>query len=370
MGQSQSQINKMMIAKSTFDNEGVYSTMPKSLKGTNFSISKQLPQETEEKHQFVWLEFKRAHGAKLPAKYVGGWLMVSGKAVDKYDPIQLTTESKMLYGGHMVQQSVPWARSSMSMGMSSWPGSLRCHPCRVYLKKLTHCSRTMCFSRQHTWHTLSAFKMLTANCTRTLTLMTIIALGYTCYENCKNVAPWTWSTVRLTSLLTLEFLINGIKLSWEMSAPSGYSTKRWSTSSSQRHGLNNVRIYSTDSGEPQIGMDFRSMSDGCRSRFLCCMGPCLITVLLHGLIYTHTHTHCTSWLKVSAYKKCLSHLQCRGCAGIYYQYQHNEAWWLINTSMNWILTTSGKGTLPVSWYVASWTGSDLWFTEPYLSNPQ
>ena len=100
MGQSRGQHNKMMIAKLAFDNDQrrVFDNA-KSLKGTDFSISKQLPQEIEERRQFAWQEFKRARGAKLPANFVGGRLMVSGRAVDKYDAIQLPTESKTLYGG-------------------------------------------------------------------------------------------------------------------------------------------------------------------------------------------------------------------------------------------------------------------------------
>ena len=100
MGQSNERNNRMMIAKVAFDGDQkrIFDNAS-SLRNTNFSVMKQIPHEIEERRQFAWQDYKKARGAKLPASFVGGRLIVSGRAVDKFCPVSLPTKSDVLSGG-------------------------------------------------------------------------------------------------------------------------------------------------------------------------------------------------------------------------------------------------------------------------------
>ena len=100
MMQSRGQNNKMMIAKLvSTTTKDVYLTTPNPSRVQTFQSVNSYLRKSRKGASFAWQEFKRARVAKLPANFVGGRLMVSGRAVDKYDAIQLPTESKTLYGG-------------------------------------------------------------------------------------------------------------------------------------------------------------------------------------------------------------------------------------------------------------------------------
>ena len=59
MGQSIRDMHKIMIAKVAFDGEQrrIFDNA-KSLKGTQYSVVKQLPHEVEERRQFAWPDYK------------------------------------------------------------------------------------------------------------------------------------------------------------------------------------------------------------------------------------------------------------------------------------------------------------------------
>ena len=100
MGQAVGDANKMIIARLPFaeDRKRIFDNV-KSLKGTGMSVINQIPSEVDERRQFAWSDFKNARDAKMPAKFVGGQLIVSGEAVSKYNPLQLPCNSLMLSDG-------------------------------------------------------------------------------------------------------------------------------------------------------------------------------------------------------------------------------------------------------------------------------
>ena len=98
MGQSIGDMNKMMIAKVAFDDDQrrIFDNA-KSLKGTQYSVVKQLPYEVEERRQFAWPDYKRAREAKQTAKFIRSHLYVSGEKIHQYDPIVLPAQSSFSY---------------------------------------------------------------------------------------------------------------------------------------------------------------------------------------------------------------------------------------------------------------------------------
>ena len=99
MGQANAGYNRMLIARlprrrdhtAIFDNAS-------ALKGTEFSISKQVPPETEERRQFAWADFKKAKSEKKPVRFDGGTLVIAGTPVSKYQPHPLPANSNVLQG--------------------------------------------------------------------------------------------------------------------------------------------------------------------------------------------------------------------------------------------------------------------------------
>ena len=99
MGVATAEYNRMLIARlpRRCDHERIFSNA-KSLQGTNYSISKQVPHEINERRQFAWSEFKKARSEKKAVRFDGGSLIIGGHPVKKFDPVELPTASNMLQG--------------------------------------------------------------------------------------------------------------------------------------------------------------------------------------------------------------------------------------------------------------------------------
>ena len=99
MGQATGTYNKMLIARlpKREDHQRIFDNAS-ALKGTNYTVSKQIPAEVDERRQFAWAEFKQAKAEKKSARFDGGTLVVGGDPVTKYQPICLPTFSTTLLG--------------------------------------------------------------------------------------------------------------------------------------------------------------------------------------------------------------------------------------------------------------------------------
>ena len=99
MGVASGSYNRMLIARlpRRIDHEKVFDNV-KVLLGTQYSIVKQVPPETDERHQFAWTEFKKAKEEKRPTRFDGSSLVVGGQAVRKFDPLDLPNGSNVLQG--------------------------------------------------------------------------------------------------------------------------------------------------------------------------------------------------------------------------------------------------------------------------------
>ena len=99
MGQAGAGYNKMLIARlpRRCDHAKIFDNA-KALKGTEYSITKQVPVEVDERRQFAWSAFKQAKSDKRPARFDGGTLVVGGEPVFKFNPITLPASSKTLLG--------------------------------------------------------------------------------------------------------------------------------------------------------------------------------------------------------------------------------------------------------------------------------
>lgn len=99
MGQESQNNNKMLIAKlpQQDDHKKIFSNAS-ALKGTPYSISKQVPAEIDERRQFAWADFKKARTDRKAAYFDGSRLIVGGDAVSKYEPAPLPTTSAALQG--------------------------------------------------------------------------------------------------------------------------------------------------------------------------------------------------------------------------------------------------------------------------------
>ena len=99
MGQAGGNYNRMLIARipKRADHTKIFDNA-KILKGTNYSINKQVPPEIDERRQFAWADFKKAKADKKPARFDGGTLVVSGTAIGKYQPVTLPATGTSLQG--------------------------------------------------------------------------------------------------------------------------------------------------------------------------------------------------------------------------------------------------------------------------------
>ena len=99
MGVAWGSYNRMLIARlpRRIDHEKVFDNV-KVLRGTQYSIVKQVPPETDERRQFAWTEFKKAKEEKRPTRFDGSTLVVGGQAVRKFDPLDLPNGSNVLQG--------------------------------------------------------------------------------------------------------------------------------------------------------------------------------------------------------------------------------------------------------------------------------
>ena len=98
MGQATGEYNKMLIVRlpkrenhrTVFDNA-------RALKGTKYSISKQIPVEVEGRRQFAWADFKQKADKKA-VRFDGSTVGVGSEAVTKYQPVSLPTFGNILLG--------------------------------------------------------------------------------------------------------------------------------------------------------------------------------------------------------------------------------------------------------------------------------
>ena len=99
MGKAMDGKNRMMIAKIAFDDDlkRIFANAD-ALKNTNFQISKQIPQEVEERRQFGWAVRKKARSEGRFARFDGGRLVFDSEIVTKYDPVALPACSYMTGG--------------------------------------------------------------------------------------------------------------------------------------------------------------------------------------------------------------------------------------------------------------------------------
>lgn len=99
MGQSSGEYNRMIIAKvpAEEDHKRIFANV-KALKNTSYSISRQYPQEVEERRQFGWPAYKNARATNTPARFDGGRLVVDSNPVNKYDPLPLPPISASVQG--------------------------------------------------------------------------------------------------------------------------------------------------------------------------------------------------------------------------------------------------------------------------------
>ena len=111
MGKANGTANRALIAKlpNQEDHMKIFGNA-KALQGTDFSISKQLPPELDERRQFAWQDFKKAKAERKKATFDGGRLIIEGQIVDKYEPEPLPTHSSTITGDDV--EEIAWQRSS------------------------------------------------------------------------------------------------------------------------------------------------------------------------------------------------------------------------------------------------------------------
>ena len=96
MGKPSGDRNAMIIAKLNYasDQKKIFDNA-KVLKITNYSISKQIPPEMEERRQFGWPELKKARDERKRARFDGGKLIVENEHLLQFDPEPLPPLSKL-----------------------------------------------------------------------------------------------------------------------------------------------------------------------------------------------------------------------------------------------------------------------------------
>ena len=99
MGQAGGGYNKALIAKLPFDDDikRIFANVG-ALKGTEYSISNQIPSEYNERRQFAWSTFKQAKADKKKAVFSGASLYLENKLVDKFSPHQLPSAGNLTLG--------------------------------------------------------------------------------------------------------------------------------------------------------------------------------------------------------------------------------------------------------------------------------
>ena len=129
MGQATGEYNKMLILRlpkrenhrTVFDNA-------RALKGTKYSISKQIPVEVEDRRQFAWADFKQAKADKKAVRFDGTTLGVGSEVVAKYQPVSLPTFGNILLGDG--GSSLPYGASDITIEgdhrFRAWAVPVRC----------------------------------------------------------------------------------------------------------------------------------------------------------------------------------------------------------------------------------------------------
>ena len=114
MGQSNANYNKMLIARlpRRQDQNKIFDNV-KALHGTNFSVTKQVPTEIEDRRQFAWVHYKQAKSQKKAVRFDAGTLVVGGNRISKYDPDPLPGPSNALLG--RPKPVIPYAISEVSV---------------------------------------------------------------------------------------------------------------------------------------------------------------------------------------------------------------------------------------------------------------
>ena len=99
MGTASAGNNRMLIARlpRRIDHNKIFDNV-KPLQGTQYSVTKQVPPEIDERRQFAWVDFKKAKADKRPARFDGSTLVIGGDAVRKFDPLDLPNASNVLQG--------------------------------------------------------------------------------------------------------------------------------------------------------------------------------------------------------------------------------------------------------------------------------
>ena len=112
MGWTGNGFNSMVIAKvpQAEDQERIFMNAS-VLNNTEFSISKQLPHEVEERKIFGWPKYKKARQDGRYARFDGGRLMVDNEPVSDIDTVQLPPASSALEG----TRSTPVAMGTSSI---------------------------------------------------------------------------------------------------------------------------------------------------------------------------------------------------------------------------------------------------------------
>ena len=99
MGQASGNYNRMLIARipKRGDHNKIFDNA-KILHGSNYSITKQIPPEIDERRQFAWAEYKKAKSEKKPARFDGGTLVVGGTPVSRFQPLTIPAIGTSLRG--------------------------------------------------------------------------------------------------------------------------------------------------------------------------------------------------------------------------------------------------------------------------------
>ena len=99
MGQASGNYNRMLIARipKRGDHNKIFDNA-KVLHGSNYSITKQIPPEIDERRQFAWAEYKKAKSEKKPARFDGGTLVVGGTPVSRFQPLTIPAIGTSLRG--------------------------------------------------------------------------------------------------------------------------------------------------------------------------------------------------------------------------------------------------------------------------------
>ena len=107
MGHAHRDNNRMMTAKviNESDQRSIL-TNAKTLAGRGYVITKQIPAEVDERHQFAWDEFKSARTAKKYSHFDGAKLMIDNEHIAKYDPVALPACSSSSAKGPIVVSDI------------------------------------------------------------------------------------------------------------------------------------------------------------------------------------------------------------------------------------------------------------------------